>query len=94
MKPDVAEPAILRALDRAEKALQADLPKYLPLWNLSVPPEFQDKTWDTSRFSRGERFVYEAIPKSEFDEIMQQVERWGLDQYLKERCFEKLVVRR
>ena len=71
--------------------MQADLPKYLPLWKLSVPPEFQDHNWDYGKFSRGERFVYEPIPKAEFDEIMQQVERWGLDQHLKEREFENLV---
>ncbi len=71
------------------KALQADLPKYLPLWKMSVPPEFQDRDWNYSKFTRGERFVYESIPKAEFDEVMQQVERWGLDQHLKERGFEK-----
>lgn len=81
----------LRALDRAEKALQENLQKYLPLWKLSVPPEFENQHWDFSKFSRGERFVYEPIPRAEFDEIMQQVERWGLDQHLKEHAFEKLV---
>lgn len=80
----------LRALDRAEKALDADLDRYLPLWKTSVPAEFQDRDWDFSKFTRGEKFVYQPIPKSEFDEVMQQVERWGLDQYLKERGFENL----
>ena len=90
MPPDVLK-RYLRALDKAEKALQADLPKYLPLWKMSVPPEFENHNWDFSQFSRGERFVYEPIPRSEFNEIMQQVERWGLDQHLKEHEFEKLV---
>jgi NitT/TauT family transport system substrate-binding protein len=90
MSPDVLR-RYLRALDHAEKALQADLRKYLPLWELSVPPEFQNGNWEYYRFSRGERFVYQPIPKSEFDEIMTQVERWGLDQHLKERGFEKLI---
>ena len=90
MPPNVLT-AYLKALDRAEKALQANLSKYLPLWKLSVPPEFQDHNWDFGKFSRGERFVYERIPKAEFDEIMQQVERWGLDQHLKEREFANLV---
>jgi len=81
----------LQALDRAEQALQADLPKYLPLWKLSVPAEFQNTDWDFSKFSRGERFVHQPIPKAEFDEVMQQVERWGLDQHLKVREFENLV---
>lgn len=81
----------LRALDRAEHALEADLKKYLPLWRLSIPVEFENRPWDFSKFSRGERFVYEPVPRAEFDEIMQQVARWGLDQHLKERQFDKLV---
>jgi NitT/TauT family transport system substrate-binding protein len=83
----------LRALDRAERALEADLPGHLHLWKHSIPPEFQDQHWDFSRFSRGERFVYRPIPQVEFDEVMAQVQRWGLDQYLQERSFEKLIYR-
>ncbi len=83
----------LRALDRAEQALEADLRKYLPLWERCIPPEFQDREWDFSRFSRGERFVYKPIPRAEFDGVFEQVKRWGLDQYLKERSFEKLIYR-
>ena len=83
----------LRALNRAERALEADLPKYLPLWKHCVPPEFQDRKWDYSRFSRGERFVYQPIPREEFDGVFEQVKRWGLDEFLKERSFDKLVYR-
>jgi NitT/TauT family transport system substrate-binding protein len=94
--PDGSPPEIvtgyLRALDRAEKAMDADLDKYLPLWKLAVPAEFEaTHPWDFSRFGRGERFVYETIPRSEFDEVMDQVKRWGLDQYLKDRSFENLA---
>ena len=81
----------LRALDRAEKALDADLDRFLPLWKLSIPAEFQDRAWNFTSFSRGERFVHKPVPKREFDEVMQQVERWGLDQHLKERQFERLI---
>jgi NitT/TauT family transport system substrate-binding protein len=82
----------LRALDRAEKAMDTDLEKYLPLWKLAVPAEFENThPWDFTRFGRGERFVYETIPQSEFDEVMDQVKRWGLDQYLKDRSFENLA---
>jgi NitT/TauT family transport system substrate-binding protein len=82
----------LRALDRAEKALDADLGKCLPLWKLAVPAEFETThPWDFTQFGRGERFVYEPIPRSEFDEVMDQVKRWGLDQYLKEKSFENLA---
>ena len=89
--PDVVT-GYLRALDRAEKAMDADLAKYLPLWKLAVPAEFETThPWDFTRFGRGERFVYEAIPRSEFDEVMDQVKRWGLDDYLKDRSFENLA---
>ena len=82
----------LRALDRAEQALDADLAKYLPLWKLAVPPEFENvHPWDFSKFGRGERFVYQAIPRTEFDEVLDQVKRWGLDQYLKDTNFEHLA---
>jgi NitT/TauT family transport system substrate-binding protein len=84
--------AYLRALDRAEKAMDADVGKYLPLWKLAVPEEFQDyHPWDFAKFGRGERFVYKPLPRQEFEETLQQVERWGLDQYLKERNFGNLT---
>jgi hypothetical protein len=82
----------LRALDRAEQALDADLEKYLPLWKLAVPAEFENAhPWDFTRFGRGERFVYRPIPRAEFDEVLEQVKRWGLDQYLKDKSFENLA---
>ena len=86
--------AYLRGLSRAEAALKADLKKYLPLWEKCVPPEFKSGfTWDYSKFTRGERFVYQPIPQSEFDEVIDQVKRWDLDQFLKEKKFENLVYR-
>jgi NitT/TauT family transport system substrate-binding protein len=93
--PEGASPEIvrayLRALDRAEKAMDADLAKYLPLWKIAVPAEFESyHPWDFSKFGRGERFVYQALPREEFDATLAQVERWGLDQHLKERSFDKL----
>jgi NitT/TauT family transport system substrate-binding protein len=82
----------LRALDRAEQALDADLEKYLPLWKLAVPAEFENvHPWDLTRFGRGERFVYRPIQRSEFDEVLEQVKRWGLDQYLKDKSFDNLA---
>ena len=86
--------AYLRGLNKAEQALQADLRKYLPLWEKCIPPEFKDAhRWDYSKFTRGERFVYQPIPKTEFDEVMDQVKRWNLDDYLKEKSFDNLVYR-
>ena len=58
-----------------------------------MPSEFQDREWDFNRFSRGERFVYQPISRQEFDEVLEQVQRWGLDEYLKDRLFDNLVYR-
>jgi hypothetical protein len=93
--PDSADQAVvqgyLTALQCAEEALEAELPKYLPLWKLSVPAEFESyHRWDFSRFGRGERFVFKRLPQSEFDDTLAQVERWGLDQFLKDRSYEGL----
>jgi NitT/TauT family transport system substrate-binding protein len=93
--PENAQPEVvrgyLRALDRAEQALDADLPKYLPLWKIAVPVEFEHyHAWDFGKFGRGERFVYEPLPRKEFAETLAQVKRWGLDDYVRERSFEKL----
>jgi NitT/TauT family transport system substrate-binding protein len=88
--PDVVR-GYLRALDRAEQALDADLGKYLLLWKLAVPAEFETyHPWDFSKFGRGERFVYQALPRAEFDDTLEQVKRWGLDQFLKQRSFENI----
>jgi ABC-type nitrate/sulfonate/bicarbonate transport system substrate-binding protein len=93
--PANAEPAVvsgyMRALARAEAALAADLPRYLHLWELAVPADFQDRSWNYARFCRGERFVDQPIPQTEFAEILTQVKRWGLDQYLKEYDIDKLI---
>jgi ABC-type nitrate/sulfonate/bicarbonate transport system substrate-binding protein len=86
--------AYLRALDRAEKLLDADLDRHLHLWKIAIPAEFEHMhPWDFSGFSRGERFVYRPMPRTEFDEVLAQVERWGLGDYLKERSFDKLAYR-
>jgi NitT/TauT family transport system substrate-binding protein len=89
--PDVVR-SYLNALQRAEEALEADLPKYLPLWKISIPADFETyHPWDFTKFSRGEKFVYKPLPREEFDETLAQVERWGLDQHLKERSFDRIV---
>jgi NitT/TauT family transport system substrate-binding protein len=94
--PETSSPEIvggyLRALDRAEKAMDEDLAKYLPLWKNSVPAEFAAQTWDFTKFGRGERFVYKTLPKAEFDEVLAQVQRWGLDDYMKDKSFDNLAL--
>ena len=45
----------------------------------------------SAKFGRGERFVYQTLPREEFDDTLAQVKRWGLDQYLKERSFEGIA---
>jgi hypothetical protein len=65
-----------------------------PPWKKCIPPDFADyHAWNFSKFTRGERFVYQPIAQREFDETLEQVKRWDLDQYLKEKNYEKLVYR-
>ena len=79
-------------LERAEKAIQADTARYLPLWKYSNPEQYKDHAWDYSSFGRGERFVHAPLPRKDFDDIMAQVTRWGLDGHLEERAFDKLTL--
>jgi hypothetical protein len=81
-----------RVLERAEVDLTADLASCLPLWRYSIPEEFQDQPWDYSRFDAGERFHYEPLPRAEYDEIVAQVERWGLDDFMTDKTFETLAL--
>jgi len=89
--PPAVLKAYFRALQRAEEAIVANTAKYLPLWRHSNPPEFANQKWDYSKFSRGERFINKPIPRAEFDELMKQVERWGLDNYFEARNFDQLA---
>ena len=71
--------------------MDADLDKYLPLWKLAVPPEFESyHPWDFSQVRPRRALRLPALPREEFDEALAQVKRWGLDQYLKDRSYEKL----
>ena len=81
----------LKGLARAEAALQSNLSRYLHLWSRAIPPEFQGTTWHFDRFTRGERFVYQSFDPALFERVLAEVERWDLDQYLKERAFDQLV---
>jgi hypothetical protein len=81
----------LNGLERAEKALQADLQRYLPLWKHSISPEFAAEKWDFTKFGRGERFVYQPFPREDVDVVFDQVARWDLDQYLKDKTYEHLT---
>ena len=81
-----------RVLQRADQELDRDPASCLPLWHYSVPPEFKDHPWDYSRFDLGERFCYEPLPRAEFDEIVRQVERWGLDDFMKQKAFDSLAL--
>ena len=79
-------------LQRADRELERDPASCLPLWHYSVPPEFKHHPWDYSRFDAGERFFYQPLPRAEYDEIVQQVERWGLDDFMKDKTFETLAL--
>jgi hypothetical protein len=81
----------MHALKRAEEAIEANLPKYLPLWKMAIPAEFENAhPWDFSKFGRGERFIDETLPQGDFGEVFDQVSRWKLDDFLKEKRPEQL----
>jgi NitT/TauT family transport system substrate-binding protein len=84
--------AFFRVLQRAEEDLTRDPASCLPLWHYSIPPEFKDYPWDYSRFDPGERFHYEPISREEYEEIVRAVERWGLDDFMKEKTFDRLAL--
>ena len=81
----------LRAIDRAEAALNEDMSRYLHLWAYSNPAEFEDHNWDYATFGRGERFVREAVSQKAYDELLNDAHRWGLDNHMDERDFAKLA---
>jgi len=82
--------AYFRVLERADTDLERDPASCLPLWRYSIPEEFKDTTWDFSRFDVGERFYYVPLPRAEFDRILQEAERWGLDDQIHTRAFDAL----
>ena len=57
-----------------------------------MPSEFKSHPWDYNRFDLGERFFYQPLPRAEFDEIVQQVERRGLDDFMAEKAFDSLAL--
>ena len=81
----------LRAIAAAEKLLEQDLKKYLPLWKYSIPKEFEDQKWDYSKFGRGERYVDSPVSKKDFDTMMEASARWKLDNHVTNRAFESLA---
>lgn len=82
---DEALRRFFRALDRAEQALQDDLPTYLPLWGTCIPAEFKDREWDLGNWVQGTRFVMASYSDEKFNETLAQIERWGLDDHMQSK---------
>lgn len=89
--PKASVRGYIKALDRAEKIIVGELPKYLPAWRHCIPVAFRDHDWDFSSFSRGERFVKKNLPDGLIDEVFEQVDRWDLAQHIKDRKIDNLV---
>jgi len=84
--------AYFRVLARAEQDLQRDAKHYLPLWHYSIPAEFAGRNWEYSRFHEGEHFVYERFPMDKYEEVVAQMERWGLDDVMDDKTYDHLVL--
>ncbi len=81
-----------RVLERADADLDRDPASCLPLWRYSIPDEFKNRDWDFSRFDVGERFHYAPLPRDEFDQLLREAERWGLDDHMQSRAFDELAL--
>ena len=66
--PDRTSPEVLRgylnALDRAEKALDANLEKYLPLWKMAVPADFEKSLLGLQQIRTRRAFRIPADPRA------------------------------
>jgi NitT/TauT family transport system substrate-binding protein len=83
--------AYFRVLARADAELDRDPAACLPLWRYSIPPEFADQPWDFSRFDLGERFVWRRLSETEFEQLVREAERWGLDDYMQSKAYADLA---
>jgi hypothetical protein len=81
-----------RALDRAEKALDRDLAKYLPLWHKCIPPEFQSRPWRVETWGPGERFVFARYPEEKLREVLDAINRWGMGDKMADQNLDRLAL--
>jgi hypothetical protein len=81
----------MNVMERAEKALQKDLPKYLPLWEKCVPEEFKDRDWKYETWGHGTRFVNEPYSQEKYNQAMEEMQRWGLDVHMKTKGFDETI---
>ena len=93
--PDGFEPqavrGYLRALERAEQAMDADMAKYLPLWKLAIPAEFENLPRLGLHEVRPRRALLLQSPATRGVRRHAPAGRaLGLDQFLKDRSYEKL----
>jgi len=86
--------AYFGVLQRADADLDRDPQRCLPLWRHSIPPEFETQEWDFSTFDLGERFVRKPLSRAEFDALLREAERWGLDDQMQSKTYEHLVLAR
>ena len=83
--------AYFRVLQRADADLDRDPAAYLPLWRQSIPREFAACDWDFSTFDVGERFFYQPLARAEFEQLVDEAERWGLADQMRSRAFDDLA---
>lgn len=82
--------AYFRALRKADAALRARPPQYMPLWARNIPPGLEG-SHDYTRFGLGELLVFESYPAEIFEATIAFARRWGLDQNMREDTFSALA---
>jgi NitT/TauT family transport system substrate-binding protein len=84
--------AYFRVLAHAERDIQRDAAAYKHLWHNSLPVEFKGQDWDFASFHEGEHFVHEPFPMERYFQVLQQMERWNLDDLMVDKTYDNLVL--
>ena len=88
--PDSRARLYARAQSR-RRGVVGEPAKYLPLWKLAVPPEFENfHPWDFSSSAAANASSTSRCRARSSTRVFAQVERWGLDQHLQMRNVKSL----
>jgi hypothetical protein len=82
--------AFLRALKRAQRALDEDPSRYLHLWERNVPHALAG-SYDYTTFGRGERLIDEPYTEAMFEQAVSFAGRFGLDGHMETRRYDQLT---
>ena len=83
--------AYIRALDRAQAAMDEDPQKYKKYWLKLVPDDLK-KYADVEKFGIGEVLVHEPYSREEYNKTLSWMKGWGLTERMLESSYDKIIV--